>query len=656
MFAAFYWEGKVYGSRWNPSAEGNALGKVYRYNISGNTLVPDGDFIIPGITGSYNIEGWTTDGTYIYGVNETNRIYKIDPATWTVVQQINITFPEAICIAYDPVNDGFWVGQIGDEQITFLTSAGVTTSTVLTDGDYYGLMGITYDDYSEGGPYIVGSFGSSGDWYNYATLGRWNIATGVFEENIQDLTTIPGSPAFNNSAGGIFTYTESGKFNLVGISQGATCFYAYELAEAADPASPAAPTNLTVTPGATGAFTAAVTWTNPALTVDGGTLTELTKIYVFENDVLVETFNNPTIEGAGSYDATVTAAGSYTYKVVGENTAGEGLSAKAIAWIGPDVPAAPGNVTLVKNDQDASVSWTAPTTGLHGGYFVATGIVYDVYRGNTLVSPNQTGTTFSETITEPTNVYYKIVAKNDIGVGGSANSNIINFCMTIDTFPWTEGFEDEIFPPACWDVVYNGDELTNWERTLNSYHTGVASAYHDWNSADLDGWLISPPIQLPSEGACELSFWTRTEDVSYYDSSSILISTESNVPSSGDFTTIKTLSGDEVSMYWQKISIGLGDYSGETIYIAFRYEGYFAHLWYVDDVMVDILPDTPVIELIPNPFTAGSIYNNLPYQNIRTLTVKNAGGAPLTISGFTSTYPFRITCYNWRRQSGRNYP
>ena len=294
MLGVFYWNGKVYGSRWNPSATGNAQGKVYRYNISGNTLTPDGDFIIPGITGSYNIEDWTTDGTHIYGANETGKIYKIDPATWTVASQINVPIYDVAPLAYCKATGGFWIAEMFGTSVTLVTSTGGTTGTTLS-GATQGIMGLAYDDVTPGGPYVWAAVGSGAS--SFAQIGRWKVGVNTFTliKNVAPDFPLTGT---GHSMGGIFTYEVGGFLNLLALSQGQTQIIGYELAQTGTPC-PAVSNVQAINPA--GTTNVNVTWTaatgNP------------TGYEVSRNGVVQATVTTT------SYSQTNLPQGSYTYCV-----------------------------------------------------------------------------------------------------------------------------------------------------------------------------------------------------------------------------------------------------------------------------------------------------------------------------------------------------
>ena len=620
-FSGFFWNGKVYTSQWSAS---NGLGKLWRWNISGNTLVADGTITIAGVTGSYNFEGFATDGTYIYAVNETNKIYKIDPTTWTATT-ITHSFSEPICIAYDEVTGGFWLGAIGGTTATLVSSIGANTGTTLTNGDASGIMGLAYDNVSTGGPWLISAVGSDTE-SNVSKLCRWNISSGVYEANFKNLASLPNSPSTGKSSGGIFTFSESGKWYVMGIDQGSTQAYCLELADVADPDAPAAVTNLTATADAMGALTATLDWTNPSLTISGNALSDLS-INIYENNGIVPIYAIPSTTLIGmpaTQGVTVLNAGTYTYKIIGENTAGEGIQNSVFVWIGPDVPAAPTNVTLVNNAMIAELTWTAPIIGLHNGYFTGANLKYDVYRLPDLVTPvaqDLSVLTFSEPISIIGNYTYKVIAKNDEGEGGNANSNTEAFCLDITSFPWIEEFNTSDIPPACWTMEALGDGL--WEYATDGEENGAA--FHDWYGEN-ESWLITPKIHVPSTGVL-LSFDSYMADSDYYEYSGVWISTGNNLTTS--FIELHELSGNEIAdgFLTDPIEISLAAYAGQDIYIAFVYNGEYAHTWAIDNVKLEeLLANDIEVVAITAPISG----NNLTNSEQVKVTLKNRGANTIT--------------------------
>ncbi|MDD2549931.1 MAG: choice-of-anchor J domain-containing protein [Bacteroidales bacterium] len=157
---------------------------------------------------------------------------------------------------------------------------------------------------------------------------------------------------------------------------------------------------------------------------------------------------------------------------------------------------------------------------------------------------------------------------------------------TINVFTYLETFEGETFPAVGWTVYQQGAVAKQWESSTSYNHTndGSKSARHMYGSGDHDGWLVMPAIEVPTDGAYKLSFWSRNVYPNDYEKNSVQISTGSSDPSSTDYAEV--WSPTTVEAAWVQTTIELTPYAGETIYVAFRYEGNYAHTWHIDDVTI----------------------------------------------------------------------
>ncbi|TVQ83147.1 MAG: T9SS C-terminal target domain-containing protein [Bacteroidetes bacterium] len=173
-----------------------------------------------------------------------------------------------------------------------------------------------------------------------------------------------------------------------------------------------------------------------------------------------------------------------------------------------------------------------------------------------------------------------------------ANFEVDTEPIFITEFPWLEDFEGTLFPPAGWMNVNAEGPTVEWTLSTAQNHTpdGTQSAFHNYNlSAYQDGWLITPGLVIPEAGNYQLSFWSRNTFPSYYTKNSVLISTGSSDPDDEGY--MEVWSPASVVNEWVETVLSLEDYSGETIYIAFRYEGFDGHAWYLDDVGVNLAPE-----------------------------------------------------------------
>ena len=354
FYAPFYHNGQVLATRWNPTATGNALGKVYKFNISGTTLTPDGDFTIPGITGSYNLEDFCTDGTYFYSANETGKIFKIDPTTWTVASTITVSLSDVAPIAYDKASGGFWIASMFGSTATLVTSSGGSTGTTLS-GVTNGIMGLAYDDVSEGGPYLWASVGSSATT-NVAQIGRWKIGVNTFT-NVHNVAPDFPLTGTGHSMGAMFEYEANGTFNFVALSQGQTKIIGYEVAPAGSgPTYCPVVTNVTAVQHV--GTTAKITWTEPT------DLTDFTGYKIYDGSEIGSVPAGTTTFITGNL-----TAGAHTFDV--EANYSSGCTPKKVSAT-VTIKTCGGAITGVDvayNDCKATVTWDAVAKSRTGVLF-----------------------------------------------------------------------------------------------------------------------------------------------------------------------------------------------------------------------------------------------------------------------------------------------
>ncbi len=548
-----------------------------RYNMDGTN--PE-TFQVTGVSG---IRDMAYDGTYFYGSDASMTLYQIDLANETLESDISVTCTGVTGIrhiAYDPGldggNGGFWIGDWEELGAIDMNGSELVPSTVTLESCY----GSAYDPWTDPANPCLWLFQQpTGE---EAVFYQFDINSYSMTGTTHDCSDAPGYIT-ESISGGACSFESGGEFILVGnIQQDPNLIVGYELAVTADTAAPDAPLDLDAVPDAGGALTADVSWTNPTLNVNGNTLDELDSICLYVDDETIPTYvnNSAVIGDPGSYTVNVASEGQYTFTVIGYNSNGEGIPASVSTWVGEDVPDAPTDVELTATGMDASLSWTAPTEGLHGGYLSGTGIIYDVvrYPDDELVSEDQTGTTFSETLTDPNNYWYEVIASNAIGEGGSALSNelIIGDLVLID-------FESGVVPnmqfidgDCGWEIGTDGGSGTFPIPDHGTY----AYVNDDACNADMsDVWMILPAIDFSGISAPFLRF----SNVRYYDIFTIKVSTDSI-----NWTDVETLSSDNISD-WQEETVDLSAYAGEPdVLIAFHYDddGAWGYGWAVDDIMI----------------------------------------------------------------------
>jgi hypothetical protein len=111
-----------------------------------------------------------------------------------------------------------------------------------------------------------------------------------------------------------------------------------------------------------------------------------------------------------------------------------------------------------------------------------------------------------------------------------------------------------------------------------------------------------PPMTLSDVAESELSFWSKNGNSTWnaVPNRSVWISTTGGNPQISDvFTRIYELTPAESGQTYQKITVDLSGYEGETVHIAFRYASANngSTSWFIDDVAVSNA-DQPVLLMV----------------------------------------------------------
>ncbi|HNQ43974.1 MAG TPA: choice-of-anchor J domain-containing protein, partial [Candidatus Cloacimonadota bacterium] len=197
---------------------------------------------------------------------------------------------------------------------------------------------------------------------------------------------------------------------------------------------------------------------------------------------------------------------------------------------------------------DAILSWQS------GGGMPSS---YNVYLGTnnpptTMVSPGQTGTSYTPTGLQPATTYYwQIVPINSNGP--ATNCPVWSF-KTPGAEQLAQSFEETTFPPSGWA------NLGTYTRSTTTPFHGTASAY---KYAPTTPALLSTPM-VTITGDSVLDFWVRTSATTGNGRIQIQYSPDrENWTNVGDMIEVPT------NTNWNSYSVNLGSLAGNSYYLAF---------------------------------------------------------------------------------------
>lgn len=212
--AGAFWTGtEFWVSKWNSDT-------IASLDINGNQT---SIFTIPGISGVRSI---TTDGTDLFLGGAADTVYRVNPATKTLISKIPISGAAANIgarfLTYDPTldggNGGFYIGNF-TSPIGVISKTGATLNTIATaTHGRVGMYGAAYDPISTGGPYlwVFEQSGSPSD----GVISQLQLPAGTWTGVSFDVASDLGLP--NAGAGGLFIASGivPGQNTIGGVLQG----------------------------------------------------------------------------------------------------------------------------------------------------------------------------------------------------------------------------------------------------------------------------------------------------------------------------------------------------------------------------------------------------------------------------------------------------
>lgn len=340
--------------------------------------------------------------------------------------------------------------------------------------------------------------------------------------------------------------------------------------------APSAVTDLTVTPDATGALKATVSFKAPTKAFNGSALSSLTKIEVYRGETLVKTFDNPTPGASLSFDDTLAEGGDVTYTVIASNAEGAGEKATATAFIGFQVPEAVPSATIARTSVEGEVivTWESVTKDINGLVIPADQLSYVVAvygaAGWEPVAQNLKGNSYSFQAVEAGEqdmVQCAVFAVDDVGSGSGAATDLIPVGKPYDGL--AESFADGNLSYA-WGIstsgggeqvsIYGDDQFSDAKsQDLDNGMIGFRFAAVG-NFVNLFSGLISlDGIQNPG-------FTFYTYNLASQDGIAVSVKTEDQ----DEWTVVKE--GTEVELCgetpgWSRIMVPLTAYANKVIQV-----------------------------------------------------------------------------------------
>lgn len=287
--------------------------------------------------------------------------------------------------------------------------------------------------------------------------------------------------------------------------------------------APAQVTDLSVVSAENGVDNAIITWKNPSKNYNGDKLTDIQGVKIYRNDTLVATVETTSVGGSMTYTDSSIGYGLYIYKLVAYNAAGDGLYKEQEAYIGEDAPNYVVNLQAHPDGAEVTLTWVAPQSGLHQGWFDASAVVYDVYRGTYKAAEGISATTFSDKVNRYDNYIYRVVPRTSVGEGPGIEISV-SFGPA-NELPYENDLSDEDSADELSAIDGNKDYNT-WQYT-SGYKGFEYITSLDYKAND---YLVLPPVELAAGQKYELNFSYYTSNyIETYELLNVVVGREATV-------------------------------------------------------------------------------------------------------------------------------
>lgn len=297
-----------------------------------------------------------------------------------------------------------------------------------------------------------------------------------------------------------------------------------EIVDGPASAAPGLAEDFTVTPAPAAALATKVSFTAPTKDFTGNTLSEITKITVYRDNVEIKSYGATTPGTKLSFDDNEAKQGFNTYKIVVSNSKGDGNPIEVKCWAGLDAPTAPVNpVHVTENGVEAKVTWDAPAEGVNGGSLDYNALTYTITRNDgVVVATGLSATSFVDNTIDTSkgqkNVYYEIVAVNAAGTSKAAKTHFLVYGNPY-TGAYRESFKNGAVETTPWviEVVnpsMNPSQIPYWQVVTKGENPVVEAQDGDnglvtctRNTPWAASRILSPKLQKGDLKNVVLSFW-----------------------------------------------------------------------------------------------------------------------------------------------------
>ena len=255
-----------------------------------------------------------------------------------------------------------------------------------------------------------------------------------------------------------------------------------------------------------------LTWTLPEKNHDGtAAVISGVDVYRFGTSEPIASLGADAV----SYTDNNAPNGDVTYYVAAHSAEHAGFPAWTTVFAGADQLKAVADLKASLDGNVATISWTAPTATVNGGYADYDNITYIVkaVKGNEqTVLAEGVKTTSYETVLEANGTYQFSVVAVSCGIEGLETTSNTVTLVGVEQLPYFCGFEDND-GGTLWTIANTNTGSYGWSIVSGYAYQQLSGKFAQFKTGGsstfpANDWLVSPAIHFPA-GKAELSFYAN---------------------------------------------------------------------------------------------------------------------------------------------------
>lgn len=353
--------------------------------------------------------------------------------------------------------------------------------------------------------------------------------------------------------------------------------------------APAAPEALVI-PDPDGEKKITVTGTAPSKTVNGQSLSDITRMDVFSNRRLLKTVTGIAPGGSFNIEAVADTIGEQTVSVMAYNESGAGESLDTMVYVGINKPTEVTDIKIVETSVHGRVtaSWTPPALDVTGKPLNPSKVTYsitDVTDGNRLLAENLTEPRYTFTAVEEGKrqkfIQVAVRAHTMSGHSYEETSPLVP-AGEPDAYPWLESFANGAIKHIIGQRSVNADLINTYKWTINTDASLANMKSYDGDNGyaagrakyeDYSGEIFTGKIDLRKAVKPELSFATLSIPGGSADLNEIVVAVKKS-GMEADFTPVFSKSVKDICCneenVWRTARVNLSAFKGQQIEISIK--------------------------------------------------------------------------------------